>query len=335
MSLANRHLQRFEWTALQAPKVRNVSRLGSYSCNFFIPLIAHTVEGTKSFDIRFESCLGFAHERGSQPQPPDLFGAAASSLDRGCAPVDPSSGEKATAMYEPLNFQSSNIANSANLCHYIGVNTTAEVEVGLRERKRRETRAALSLAAIRLCVQRGWEDVTVDDIAAAANVSPRTFRNYFSTKAEAVAAGHLERMLRIADELRARPASEALWTAITNSVAAQFEPPALKSEVPQDSNRWLERIRFILTEPSIHGEILKASAAAQVELAEVIAERVGARRVKDLYPQVAAAVVTAVVGTIVDRWLRDGPSGSIVPLLRKAFELVATGFPENKSKTSK
>jgi AcrR family transcriptional regulator len=215
------------------------------------------------------------------------------------------------------------------------VRTNAEIDVGLRERKHRETRAGLSLAALRLCVQRGWENVKVDDIAAAANVSPRTFRNYFSTKAEAVAAGHLERMLRVADELRARPASEPLWTAITNSVAAQFEPPAQKSEALLDANRWLERVRFILTEPSIHGEVLKASAAAQVELAEVIAERVGARRVKELYPQVAAAVVTAVVGTVVDRWLRDGPSGSIVPLLRKAFELVATGFPENKAKTSK
>ena len=216
-----------------------------------------------------------------------------------------------------------------------GVTTNPGTEVGLRERKRRETRAALSLAALRLCVQRGWEEVTVDEIAAAANVSPRTFRNYFSTKAEAVAAGHLERMLRIADELRARPASEPLWTAITNSVAAQFEPPAQKSEALQDSNRWLDRIRFILTEPAIHAEVLKASAAAQVELAEVIAERVGARRVTDLYPQVAAAVVTAVVGTVVDRWLRDGPSGSIVPFLRKAFELVVAGFPGNKAKTGK
>jgi AcrR family transcriptional regulator len=177
--------------------------------------------------------------------------------------------------------------------------------------------------------------VTVDDIAAAANVSPRTFRNYFSTKAEAVAAAHLERMLRIADGLRARPASEPLWTAITNSVAAQFEPPARKSETLADANRWLERIRFVLTEPAIQGEVLKASVAAQVELAEVIARRAGARRAKDLYPQVAAAVVTAVVGTVVDRWLRDGPSGSIVPLLRKALELVAAGFPENKAKTGK
>jgi len=206
---------------------------------------------------------------------------------------------------------------------------------GLRERKRRETRAALSLAATRLCLLRGWENVTVDDIAAAANVSPRTFRNYFSTKAEAVAAAHRERMLRIADDLRARPGNEPLWIAITNAVAAQFEPPARKSEALEDAQRWVERIRFILTEPAIHGEMLKASAAAQVELAEVIAERVGARRAKDLYPQVAAAVVTAVVGTVMDRWLRDGPSGPIVPHLRKAFELVAAGFPENQAKAGK
>jgi len=204
-------------------------------------------------------------------------------------------------------------------------------EAGLRERKRRETRAALSLAALRLCVERGWENVTVDDIADAANVSPRTFRNYFANKAEAVAAAHLERMLRIADELRARPAGEALWTAIGISVAAQFEPPARKSDSLRDAKRWLERIRFILTEPAIRGEVLKSSAAAQVELAAVIAERTRARA-KDLYPQLAAAVVTAVVGTVQDRWLREGPSGSIVPQLRQAFELVAAGFPEHQAK---
>jgi AcrR family transcriptional regulator len=208
------------------------------------------------------------------------------------------------------------------------VGTNTAIEAGLRERKRRETRAALSLAAARLCFQRGWDSVNVDDIAASANVSPRTFRNYFSTKAEAVAAGHLERMLRIADGLLARPAAEPLWTAITNSVAAQFEPPPRKSEALQDADRWVERIRFVLTEPAIHGEVLKASAAAQVQLAEAIAKRVGARRANDLYPQVTAAVVIAVVGTVMDRWLRDGPSGSMVPCLRKAFELVAAGLPE-------
>jgi AcrR family transcriptional regulator len=215
------------------------------------------------------------------------------------------------------------------------MNTKGPISEGLRQRKRRETRAALNQTAIRLCMQRGWENVTVDDIAAAANVSPRTFRNYFSTKAEAVAAGHLERMLRIADELRARPADEQLWTAITNSVCTQFEPPVHKCEDVRDASRWMERIRFIFTEPAIHGEVLKASASAQIELAKAISERIGVSRANELYPQLVAAVVVAVVGVVSDRWLRGGPSGSIVPLMRTAFDLVATGPSEDKSRTGR
>jgi len=214
------------------------------------------------------------------------------------------------------------------------MNTKGPNSEGLRERKRRETRAALSQAAIRLCIQRGG-NVTIDEIAAAANVSPRTFRNYFSTKAEAVAAVHLERMLRIADELRARPADEQLWTAITNSECAQFESPGQKGKGVKDASRWLDRIRFLLTEPAIHGEVLKASASAQSELAKAIAERIGATSANDLYPQLAAAVVIAVVGVVSARWFRDGPSGSIVQLMRTAFELVAAGLSEDKTRTGR
>ncbi len=198
-------------------------------------------------------------------------------------------------------------------------------EVGLRERKRRETRLALNQAAIRLSMQSGWENVTVDDIASAANVSPRTFRNYFSTKAEAVAAGHLERMLRIADELRARPNDEPLWTAIRNAVASQFD-----AEPVTDSERWMERIRFLFTEPAIHAEVLKASASAQCEVAKAIADRTGRSHGDEMYPQLSAAVVVAVVDLVVERWLRDGPSGSVVPHFRKAFEMVAAGLPEKR-----
>jgi AcrR family transcriptional regulator len=215
------------------------------------------------------------------------------------------------------------------------VDTDDQTGMGLRQRKRRETRTALSHAAIRLCIQRGWKNVTVDEIAAAANVSPRTFRNYFSTKAEAVAAGHLERMLRIADELRARPEGEQLWTAIGNSVAAQFEAPRQKSGEVADARRWVKRIRFILSEPAIRGEVLKAGAAAQVELAKAIGERIGAKRANDFYPQLVAAVTGAVIGVVMDRWLRDGPNCSIVPLMRKAFDLVAIRVPKSMARPGK
>jgi AcrR family transcriptional regulator len=215
------------------------------------------------------------------------------------------------------------------------MNGNGRVGSGLRQRKRFETRRGLSQAAIRLCTQRGWENVTVDDIATAANVSPRTFRNYFSTKAEAVAARHLERMLHIANEVRTRPPEEPLWTAITHAVMAQFEAPGQEAEDIADASLWKERIRFLLTEPAIQGEVLKADVAAQPELAKAIAERIGASHVNELYPQLAAAVVTAVVDVVGRRWLRDGPSGSIVPLLRNAFDLVGDGFRERETKTGR
>ena len=46
-------------------------------------------------------------------------------------------------------------------------------EIGLRERKKRDTRQALSQHTMRLCIERGWHNVTVEDVAGAANVSVR------------------------------------------------------------------------------------------------------------------------------------------------------------------
>src|SRR5690349_19936988 len=86
--------------------------------------------------------------------------------------------------------------------------------VGLREQKKLATRAALGWAAIRLIVERGYDKVLVEDIAAEAGVSPRTFNNYFGSKAEAVASRHLDRIHRMAEALRERPADEPLWDSI-------------------------------------------------------------------------------------------------------------------------
>jgi AcrR family transcriptional regulator len=61
-----------------------------------------------------------------------------------------------------------------------------ELELGLRERKRRATTRAIQLAVIDLVAERGIEHVTVDDISRVADISPRTFFNYFPTKEAAL-----------------------------------------------------------------------------------------------------------------------------------------------------
>lgn len=207
-------------------------------------------------------------------------------------------------------------------------------DIGLREWKKRETRYALSRAAIKLCVERGWDAVTVDDIAAEAKVSPRTFRNYFASKAEAIAAAHLERALRIGDALRARPAGEPLWDAVTHAVAAQYtvdypddrtEPPATL-DLPA-ARQWRDGIWGLFAVPAVESELRKADAAVQEELAVVVAERLGVDIDVDVYPRLLAAVVSAASAAAVGHWMRTGPVGPVDPVLRDAFDRVKAGLP--------
>src|SRR5688572_19862544 len=79
---------------------------------------------------------------------------------------------------------------------------------GLRERKKLATRLALHEAALRLVAERGLDAVSVDEIADRADVSPRTFFNYFSSKDDAVLGLDPEAPRRQADAFLARPADE-------------------------------------------------------------------------------------------------------------------------------
>jgi AcrR family transcriptional regulator len=197
---------------------------------------------------------------------------------------------------------------------------------GLRERKKRETRLALSQATIRLALERGFDNVSVEDIAAAANVSERTFRNYFTSKAEAVVASHIERGHRIAEVLRERPADESLWDALVNAVIAQFEPPP-GSVGPPGEDRYTQARQELLAEPAIQYEVFRAHLTSQDELAVAIADRTGTDATTDLYPQVVAAMISTGLGTAMAHWTRD-PTQSLVSLLREVFAQIRAGLPD-------
>ncbi|MFI9639295.1 TetR family transcriptional regulator [Micromonospora sp. NPDC051925] len=199
---------------------------------------------------------------------------------------------------------------------------------GLRERKKAETRAALSWAAIRLTVARGFDNVLVDDIAQAVGVSPRTFNNYFSSKAEAIASRHLDRSLRTAQALRLRPADEPLWTALIEAVLAQFAPgPEVEQSPPGAHAEWVDGLRVMLAEPALQGEMLRAGAVAEAELAAAVAERTGTDLRRDLYPHLVAASVSAAVNAAMRHFVRADPPIPIERLLPDALAQLAAGLP--------
>ena len=76
---------------------------------------------------------------------------------------------------------------------------------GLRERKKRETREAITRAAWKLFARRGFDAVTVADIARAAKVSEKTVFNYFPAKEDLVIGAGMQRTAALIDAVRARP----------------------------------------------------------------------------------------------------------------------------------
>ena len=199
---------------------------------------------------------------------------------------------------------------------------------GLRERKKQETRIALSWAAIRLTVERGFTGVRIEDIAAAAGVSTRTFSNYFATKGEAIVARHHDRAKAIAAALRERPAGEPLWKAITEAAVAGFAlgEPVPDSRIPEQS--WLDGVRLMVAEPALQGEFQKAGAAAEAEFAVVVAERTGTDPVKDVYPRLVAGVVGVGLNVVTQQWPGTEPPRPLEELIRDVFGRLAAGLPE-------
>jgi AcrR family transcriptional regulator len=91
---------------------------------------------------------------------------------------------------------------------------------GLRERKRQQTRDRLTKVAMDLFLARGFEATTLDDIAAAADISRRSFFHYFASKEDVVLAWQDGSTDALVAAIAARPADEPMLLAAENAIVA-------------------------------------------------------------------------------------------------------------------
>ena len=195
------------------------------------------------------------------------------------------------------------------------------VTTGLRERKKTATRLALHEAALRLVAERGLDGVSVDDIATRADVSPRTFFNYFSSKDDAVVGLDPTGPALQAAALAARPAGESAVAAMRAVAVEQATTMA------EDRQLWPLRLQVIEAHPVLVGTLAAAFGESERVLATAIAERTGTRLDDDVLPILLAGVAAAAMRTSLHRWFASDFTASLPDLVDEAWNAVAAGLP--------
>ncbi|MDR7278404.1 TetR/AcrR family transcriptional regulator [Catenuloplanes atrovinosus] len=170
---------------------------------------------------------------------------------------------------------------------------------GLRERKKRQTRAALIRAAVALFVERGFDDVSVAEIAAAAQVSKMTVFNYFRSKEDIVMAPVEEHAEESARAVRERRPGQSAVDALEENFLrglAEREPPTGLSDAPSV----IAIQRLIRETPALLQRLAGFSARNTGALASALAEATGAAP-DDVLAHTAAAQLNAVAHELATR----------------------------------
>ncbi|HUZ21483.1 MAG TPA: TetR family transcriptional regulator [Acidimicrobiales bacterium] len=204
----------------------------------------------------------------------------------------------------------------------------AEHAPGRRDRKKLATRRALRLAALDLVAARGLVHVTVEDIAEAADVSTRTFFNYFPTKEAAVLGDEPGKAERMHDRLLARPPEETPLEALRAVAAEELDAFAAEvDELGEGQETWLRRFRLVREEPHLRAAHSARSFATERACAQALAERLGVDADRDPFPALVAAAGIAASRVAVFYWAASGGSSPLPRLLDDAFDSLAAGLP--------
>lgn len=177
---------------------------------------------------------------------------------------------------------------------------TTQTKPSRRERQREETRRDLAQIALELASERGFANVRVPEIAAAAGVSTRTFNNYFPSKEAAIAWPAVRRWTRMVENLLARPAEEPVGEALVAAIGALYSP----APDPESQDSFIARFRVLVAaEPSVRVEYLRISDAGEDQLAKGIAARIGAGEA-ELRPRLLAAMAVGAERAAIRYWMR-------------------------------
>ena len=187
---------------------------------------------------------------------------------------------------------------------------------GLRERKKQKTKAAIQREAMRLFQDQGYDETTVEQVAAAAEISPSTFFNYFPTKEDVVLFDRYDPM--VLAFLLSRPADEPLSVGIRETLKS------LDAVMDRDRDIILARAKLGLEVPALRARFWEELTKAQDLFINLFAARTG-RDGADYELRVLAMVLVTAAFEASLEWVRRGGRGSMFDLVNEAFDIVGIG----------
>lgn len=189
------------------------------------------------------------------------------------------------------------------------------------ERKRQLVRDELTEAALKLLALQGFEETTIDQMAAAAGVSRRTFFRYFQSKEDVIVEFLSDLGGQLGAYLRDRPGLEPPHLAVQRSLRMFTDT---LSAHPEKSRR-LARIMF--GTPALLGRYLERQVAWKATLTTELARRMATDPARDLRPTIVVAVAFAAFDTALTRWVDGDADTALDALVEECFALAFGAAP--------
>ena len=189
---------------------------------------------------------------------------------------------------------------------------------GLRQRKKERTRQQLARAALQLFVEHGYEAVKVEDIAAAVDVSERTFFRYFSSKEEVLWPDQEERRAEFAAVLAARPRDEPLLESLRQAAIVSAESYQVQG------GEMLARFGLLTRTPTLRGYLLECLEAWEDVATSALTERIGSGRNGALRSRLLASASVAAFRVAVITWVASEGRRDLRTLAVQALDSLAS-----------
>ena len=189
----------------------------------------------------------------------------------------------------------------------------------LREKKKHRTRSRLAEAALDLFEEKGFDATTLEEVAAAAEVSPRTLFRYFPTKRDLIFGEAQSYLARLLDRVRERPATEAPLLALTEAFV-EFAPSIEREEL------LVRRMELARANPTLWRHWVVTREEWAHALAHELARRAGGQ-LPDSRLELTAGLAERILAQAVALWEASGGNASLVDIIREqaraATEIVA------------